>query len=173
MNLNDTDSYFDPLLKYRKYLCSPFEDVKEQNDSSLNPPFLFVLSTKYENDNSAFGDESQRYAAIISVKSIENDLRFNKIESPELNDFLSSNPDLVSSFPFLLRVFSSFDVKDASIEYYKDIEEGWENLFIRIKTMLYDNTSIKSSFYFEQKIFEKSIFQLDDSLQEKITLVVS
>ena len=103
-----------------------------------------------------------------SVQEIEIPVKAN---NPELvQSFLLQNPELVERLNLLTSVIPDEFQGSSVIEYYQDIEEHWEKLFLLIDTGVDDFDELEK---IEDQLYSKLIAPLAPEIQEKFVLTVS
>ena len=100
-----------------------------------------------------------------------------KLETPfkannpdEVRAFLRRHPELIKHLNYFSEAIPKNLLNSTTIEYYKDIEEDWEKLFILIKTGIKDFDQLGR---LEKELYGTLIETLELAIQDKIVLAVS
>lgn len=125
--------------------------IEDKSSETIIDPALFI------ND-----------ALSIHEQKLEVPIKANNPE--EVQDFLTNHPELIEPLDSLSNKIPSDFVGSARIEYYKDIEEHWEKLFVLIDTEI---ESFEEVEHIENALYKKLIEPLGKPIREKIVLTVS
>ncbi|MDO6422882.1 hypothetical protein [Saccharophagus degradans] len=104
----------------------------------------------------------------ISTQEIEIPIKTNNSEL--VQSFLLQNPELAGQLNLLTSAIPDEFQGSSVIEYYQDIEEHWEKLFLIIDTGIDDFDELEK---IEDQLYSKLIVPLAPAIQEKIVLTVS
>jgi hypothetical protein len=101
-------------------------------------------------------------------KQIEIPLQANNLK--EIQSFFARYPDFVKCLKGLADKIPNEYRCSTVVEHYRDIEEGWEKLFLLVDSGLEDFNQIEE---LENSLYGALIEPLDQNFKEKIVLAVS